>query len=48
MRRIVLLLSVAFSPDGKVLAVGSQEDEHIKLFDTATGELLHSSNRTPE
>ena len=37
--------SVAFSSDSRVLAVGSQEDENIKLFDTASGELLQTLSR---
>jgi FOG: WD40 repeat len=37
--------SLAFSPDSKVLAIASQEDERIKLFDTATGELLHALSK---
>lgn len=37
--------SVAFSPDSRVLAIGSQEDENIKLFDTATGALLQTLSR---
>lgn len=37
--------SVAFSADGRVLAVGSQEDENIKLFNTATGELLQTLSK---
>jgi WD40 repeat protein len=34
--------SLAFSSDSRVLAVGSQEDENIKLFNSATGELLQT------
>lgn len=37
--------SLAFSPDSRVLAVGSQEDENIKLFNAATGELLQTLSR---
>lgn len=37
--------SLAFSPDGKALAVGSQWDENIKLFDTVTGELLQTLSK---
>jgi WD40 repeat protein len=33
------VLAVAFSPDGKLLAAGTQ-DARVKLFDTATGKLL--------
>jgi WD40 repeat protein len=32
--------TVAFSPDGKVLAVGLREKEHVKFFETETGGLL--------
>jgi WD40 repeat protein len=38
--------SVAFSSDSRVLAVGSQEDENIKLFNTATGELLQTLSKS--
>jgi WD40 repeat protein len=34
--------SVTFSPDGKILAVGSQSSDSLKLFDTASGELLQT------
>ena len=37
--------SLAFSPDSKVLAIGSQEDVRIKLFDTATGELVQTLSK---
>ncbi len=37
--------SLAFSSDSRVLAVGSQEDENIKLFNAATGELLQTLSR---
>lgn len=37
--------SVAFSSDGHVLAVGSQEDENIKLFNTASGELWQTLSK---
>jgi WD40 repeat protein len=34
--------SVAFSPDSKIVAVGSQGDTNIKLFSAITGELLQT------
>jgi WD40 repeat protein len=37
--------SVAFSPDGLTLAVGSQIDENIKLFNPTTGALLKTLSK---
>jgi WD40 repeat protein len=36
------VLSVAFSPDGRLLASGSWDDGTIKLWDVATGSLVRT------
>jgi WD40 repeat protein/class 3 adenylate cyclase/tRNA A-37 threonylcarbamoyl transferase component Bud32 len=36
------LASVRYSPDGKVIAAGAIEDNHVTLWDAATGQLLGS------
>jgi WD40 repeat protein len=33
--------NIVFSPDGRMLAIGSAEDRTVRLWDTASGQLLH-------
>jgi WD40 repeat protein len=45
-RRVKFIRSVAFSPDSRLLAVGSEEDT-VDLTDQATGEQVGSVNLSP-